>query len=50
MFGFGRVDGLNRKEYNDRVRNILENRLTIVTDHYRNPMFPAHLHVRSTDG
>lgn len=35
MFGLGRVNGLNRKEYNNRVRNILENRLTIETDHDR---------------
>lgn len=43
MFGFGRVDGLNRKEYNNRVRNLLENRLSILTDHDRNPMFPGIL-------
>ncbi|WOF41725.1 hypothetical protein KNJ79_10660 [Sphingopyxis indica] len=41
MFGFGRVDGLNRKEYNNRVKNLLENRFAIDTDHMRNPRFPG---------
>ena len=43
MFGFSRVDGLNRKEWNTRVRNLLENRFEIVTNHQLNPSFPGIL-------
>ena len=41
MFGFGKVQGLNRKEWNTRVKNLLENRLEIVADSTANPMFPG---------
>ena len=41
MFGFGKVQGLNRSEWNTRVKNLLENRLGIVTDNTVNPMFPG---------
>jgi hypothetical protein len=41
MFGFGRVDGLNRNEYNNRVKNIIENRLFIDTNNVSNPFFPG---------
>lgn len=39
MFGFGHVHGLNRKEYNTRVRNLLYNRFTIDTNNTTNPFF-----------
>lgn len=41
MFGFGKVQGLNRREWNARVKNLLENRLGINTDNSVNPMFPS---------
>src|SRR5438046_1185655 len=41
MFGFGKVDGLNRREYNTRVKNLLETRIGIETDHFKNPYFPG---------
>ena len=42
MFGLGTVAGLKRKEYNTRVKDILE-RFGIETEHTLNPRFPAIL-------
>ena len=39
MFGFGKVSGLNRAAYNDRVRNCLEGPLGIQTHRDKNPLF-----------
>jgi hypothetical protein len=43
MFGLGKVDGLKRREWNSRVKHLLENRIGIETDHIKNPNFPAIL-------
>lgn len=43
MFGFGKVGGLNRREYNTRVRDYLEQKIRIETDNSRNPRFPGIL-------
>lgn len=43
MFGIGKVHGLDRKEWNTCVRNILEARLSIDTNHRSNPLFPGLL-------
>jgi hypothetical protein len=43
MLGFGKVSGLNRQEYNTRVKDILERQFGIETNHSINPRFPAIL-------
>ena len=43
MFGFGRVDGLNKREYRERVKNLLENRIGIDTNSASNIFFPGAL-------
>ena len=41
MFGLGKVDGLKRRKYNSRVKWLLENRIGIETDSFKNPDFPG---------
>lgn len=43
VFGLGKVDGLSRREYNSRVRDLLEQRMGIETDNTTNPLFPGLL-------
>lgn len=43
MFGLRKVDGLNRREWNARVRDLLERKIGIETDSLKNPYFPAIL-------
>ena len=43
MFGLAKVDGLNRTQYNSRVKSLLENKIGIETDNSRNLRFPGFL-------
>lgn len=43
MFGLGKVDGLSRREWNSRVKDLLEHKIGIQTDNARNPNFPGIL-------
>lgn len=43
MFGLGKVDGLNRREWNTRVKDLLEHKIGIETDNSLNPNFPGIL-------
>jgi hypothetical protein len=43
LFGMGKVDGLDRRTFNSRIRDLLEQRIGIETDNCKNPRFPGVL-------